>query len=57
MKTTFQPENYHIPTAKPLTTQPEPLIATGGVCKECMHEDFDSCVCPEPEKGQSFGTT
>ena len=20
-----------------------------GVCRECLHEDFDSCVCPEPE--------
>jgi 2-polyprenyl-6-hydroxyphenyl methylase/3-demethylubiquinone-9 3-methyltransferase len=20
-----------------------------GVCKECLNEDFDSCVCPEPE--------
>ena len=22
---------------------------SGGVCKECLNEDFDSCVCPEPK--------
>jgi len=21
----------------------------GEVCKECLNEDSDSCVCPEPE--------
>ena len=36
---------------KPMTTQQELLtvIGSGGVCKECLNEDFDSCVCPEPE--------
>lgn len=36
---------------KPMTTQQELLtvIGSGGVCKECLNEDFDSCVCPESE--------
>jgi len=25
---------------------------SGGVCKECLNEDFDSCVCPEPKGGE-----
>jgi 2-polyprenyl-6-hydroxyphenyl methylase/3-demethylubiquinone-9 3-methyltransferase len=24
---------------------------SGGVCAECLNEDFDSCVCPEPKGG------
>ena len=24
---------------------------SGGVCKECLNEDYDSCVCPEPKDG------
>ena len=37
---------------EPVTIQPEqlPLVDAGGVCKECLNEDFDSCVCPEPKK-------
>lgn len=25
------------------------VIGSGAVCQECLNEDFDSCVCPEPE--------
>lgn len=34
-----------------LNTLKELLTVTGsgGVCKECLNEDFDSCVCPEAE--------
>jgi hypothetical protein len=27
-----------------------PLVDVGWVCKECLNEDFDVCVCPESEK-------
>jgi len=51
MKTNPRPKKGHMPLGKPLTTQQELLAMFGrdGVCKECLHEDFDSCVCPEPE--------
>lgn len=46
MKTNLMPK-----PGKPVTTQQELLavIGGGGVCEECLNEDFDSCVCPEPE--------
>lgn len=49
MKTNPLPKN--MPTGKPVTTQQGLLteIDPSGVCKECLNEDFDSCVCPEPE--------
>jgi len=47
MKTNPTSENGHIPPDKPLTTQQE--LFSGGVCEECLNEDFDSCVCPEPK--------
>ena len=52
MKTNPLPKKSHMHRDKPVTTQQEQLtvIDTGGVCKECLNEDFDSCVCPEPEK-------
>jgi len=28
------------------------VLDSGGVCKECLNEDFDSCVCPEPKGGE-----
>jgi len=53
MKTNYLSEQVHMPPGKPMTTEQELLTATGngGVCKECLNEDFDSCVCPEPENG------
>lgn len=27
-------------------------IGSAGICKECLHEDIDSCVCPEPRGGE-----
>ena len=52
MKTNPLPENDNTHPGKPLTTQQELLTlgASGWVCKECLNEDVDSCVCPEPEK-------
>lgn len=41
-KHSFEPE--------PSLLQPLVKIDPGFVCKECLNEDFDSCVCPEPEK-------
>jgi hypothetical protein len=51
MKTNPLPKSDHMQRGKPVTTQQELLnvIDNGGVCKECLNEDFDSCVCPEPE--------
>jgi hypothetical protein len=51
MKTNHLPEQGPLPLGKPLNTQQELLtaIGSGGVCKECLNEDFDFCVCPEPE--------
>lgn len=51
MKTNPLPEKNQITPGKPVTNQQEPLTVYGsdGVCEECLHEDFDSCVCPEPE--------
>jgi len=36
---------------KPVTTQQDRLdvIGSGGICKECLNEDVDSCVCTDPE--------
>lgn len=50
MKTNCLP-NGHMPPGKPVTNQQELLTAfsSDGICKECLNEDFDSCVCPEPE--------
>jgi len=28
------------------------VLDSGGVCKECLNEDFDSCVCPAPKGGE-----
>jgi len=28
------------------------VLDSGGVCEECLNEDFDSCVCPEPKGGE-----
>ena len=54
MKTNPLPENGQMSPDKPLTTQQELLavIGSGGVCEECLHADFDSCVCPEPKGGE-----
>jgi len=54
MKTNPLPENGNTLPGKPLTTQQELLtvLDSGGVCKECLNEDFDSCVCPEPKGGE-----
>lgn len=37
---------------EPVATQQELLtqVVPGWICKECLNEDFDTCVCPEPEK-------
>jgi hypothetical protein len=51
-----QPENGCTNCGKhadePVTAQQEllTLVGTGWVCQECLNEDFDTCVCPEPEK-------
>lgn len=52
MKTNPLPENGHTPPGKPVTERKELLnaIGSGEVCKECLNEDFDTCVCPEPHK-------
>ena len=52
MKTNPRPEKNRMHRGKPMTTQQGLLTVmdNGGVCKECLNEDFDSCVCPEPEK-------
>jgi len=44
--------NSSKPSDEPLTTQPEllHLVGTGGICKECLGEDLDTCVCPVPKK-------
>ena len=46
MRTNLQPENDH----RTVTARQEPVaeIGSGAVCQECLNEDFDSCVCPEP---------
>ena len=31
-------------------------VGVGWVCKECLNEDFDACVCPEPEKQSRRGS-
>jgi hypothetical protein len=51
MRTNPLPENGQMPPEKPLTVQQELVteIGSGGVCKECLNEDHDSCVCPVPE--------
>jgi len=50
------PENASVSCGAPCDV-PEPSqqqsltqIDPGYVCKECLNEDFDTCVCPEPEK-------
>lgn len=51
MNTNHLPDNVHMPPGKPVTLQQELLtvIESGGICKECLNEEFDTCVCPEPE--------
>ena len=46
MKTNLLPQQDRMLPGKPVITQ---QIASGAVCKECLNEDFDSCVCPETE--------
>ena len=56
MGTQVLPENGCMNCGKhsvePVTTQQEllTLVGSGWVCKECLNEDFDTCMCPEPEK-------
>lgn len=51
MKTNPLVDKGFIPSGTPAATQQASLSVndSGGVCKECLNEDFDSCVCPEPE--------
>lgn len=51
MKTNPQPDNVRLAPDRPVTARQElsTLMVSGAVCHECLNEDFDSCVCPEPE--------
>ncbi len=52
MKTNPLPKTGSLPSGKPVAAQQKTLTVndSDGVCKECLNEEIDSCVCPNPEK-------
>lgn len=54
MKTKPLPDSDPMQPGKPETMKQGLLtgIGSGGICKECLNEEFDTCVCPEPKVGE-----